>query len=87
MQQQMKAELGDLARRDWDVLTVSKAAHWADQKKRYGPASAIRAAEALRQQVATLRPDWPTEEDRREDLATHARVAACLRIVVSNRAH
>jgi hypothetical protein len=83
----MKFEVGDFARRDWEVLAISKSAHWADQKKRHGPAAAIRAAEALRQQVATLRPDWPTKKDRREDLATHARVAACLRVVVSTRAH
>jgi hypothetical protein len=82
-----KADLQRFAGRDWDAVAASKVEHWARLKKARGPAEAVRAAEALRQQVVALRPGWPTEKDRSEDLATHARVAACLRRVLSIPAH
>lgn len=80
-------EFAGFALRDWAAVAASKSGHWARQKETHGPGQAIRAAEALLLHVKAIRSDWPTEEDRREDLATHARVGACLRLVVSSPAH
>lgn len=74
-------DLHDFARRDWAAVATSKAEHWARCKKEHGWADAVRAAAMLRRQIVVLRPGWPSEEDRSQDLATHARVADCLRRV------
>jgi hypothetical protein len=71
----------DFARRDWAAVTASKAEHRVRCKKEHGSADAVRAGAALRRHIVALRPGWPTEEDRSQDLATHARVADWLRRV------
>ncbi len=76
-----KSDILAFAHRDWAMLAESKAAHWAKQKKSLGPAEAIRIGDALRRHARALHPGWPTEEDRAQDTATHARVASSLRRV------
>ncbi|MGH9369763.1 MAG: hypothetical protein ACRD3M_19095 [Thermoanaerobaculia bacterium] len=78
-----QSDLIAYARRDWALLAQVKAAHWARVKRRSGVVRAVRAGEELRQLVRRIHPEWPTEEDRKRDLATHARVAASLRRVAS----
>jgi hypothetical protein len=69
------------ARRDWKAIAASKRRRWADQKSRMSPADALRVGDELRHYVRSIQPGWPTEEDRRNDLAVHIRVSESLRLV------
>jgi hypothetical protein len=73
--------LVEFAHRDRRTLARLKASYWAARKRRLGAGEGLRVAEELRRYVRTLRPDWPSAEDRETDLATHARVAEMLRSV------
>ena len=42
------------------------------------PAERLRVADEIRRRVLALHPDWPTDEQRAEDFATHVRVAEAL---------
>jgi hypothetical protein len=64
--------------RDWAAVRDAKDAYWAERVERLGPAEGLRIAEELRLQAQLLHPGWPSEDDRREDLATHVRVRALL---------
>ena len=61
-------------RRDWAAASRDKERYWAEHQRQGGFAEGIRIAEGLRQQVLRARPDWPSAEEREEDLATHLRV-------------
>ena len=74
-------ELLQFARRDWSAVEEEKARYWARRKHDMTPAEALRLGHALRRHAAALRPDWPSDAERREDLDTHARVAEALRAV------
>lgn len=76
-----RADLKAFAERDWAAVADLKVAYWANLKTTSGPGLAIRVGDELRRHAIALHPRWPTAEDRREDLATHARVAAALRSV------
>ncbi len=67
--------------RDWDAAARDKERYWRDYKREHGPAAGIRVAEELRLQVLAARPDWPSEREREEDLATHLRIIDVLRRV------
>lgn len=71
----------DFLDRPWDELEVSETDHWRRRKAERGPGEGLRIAEELRAHVLAVRPDWPSDEERAEDLAVHARVAAELRRV------
>lgn len=80
----MRAEdLVEFATRDRSELAARKARYWVERKRRLGPAEGIRVAEELRRHVLRVRPDWPGEAARAQDLATHLRVAEALRRVAS----
>jgi hypothetical protein len=74
-------DLRRFAARPWDEKSELLGRFWAEQKRREGPALGLAVAEALYQQMRARRPDWPSDEERQADLATHARVAAALRHV------
>jgi hypothetical protein len=76
-----KADLKAFAERDWAAVADLKVAYWANLKKTSGSGLAIRVGDELRRHAIALRPQWPTREDRRKDLASHARVAAALKRV------
>jgi GT2 family glycosyltransferase len=79
-----KEDLIAYARRDWQAIAASKRQRWAEQKSRMSAAEALSVGDELRHHASTLREGWPTEEDRREDLASHIRVAEMLRSVNSS---
>jgi hypothetical protein len=79
-----KSDLLEFARRDWHVLADLKSAHWARRKRNLGPTAGVTAGEELRLYYSSLHPAWPTQEDRRADLETHARVSSALRSVLSS---
>ena len=59
------------AKRAWRVLTDLERDHWARELSNQGPLSTLRASQALWIHMRAVRPDWPTEADRRADLAHH----------------
>ncbi|HET9766765.1 MAG TPA: hypothetical protein VFS60_07950 [Thermoanaerobaculia bacterium] len=82
----MRAEdLRRFALRDWELLAALKAEYWVAEKRRLGPAGALRLGDRLREYVRALRPDWPDEAEREADLAHHIRLSEALRSVVLPR--
>jgi hypothetical protein len=69
------------ARRDWPAVAESKRRRWAAQKKEMTPAEALQVGDELRYHAHTLHDGWPTDADRRNDLAVHIRVSKSLRRV------
>ncbi len=80
-----REDLIEYAGRDWQRLAEAKERYWAERKGQMTPAEALHLADDLRDEVARRRPDWPSTDERREDLATHARVSECLQRVRSPR--
>ncbi len=58
-----------------------KERFWIEQKRGMTAAEALHLADDLRVTVRNWRNDWPSEEERRSDLATHQRVSESLRSV------
>ena len=58
-------------RRPWAVVEAAKQRFWADEYARRGPEATMRAAQALWVHMRSVRPDWPTEAERAEDLRHH----------------
>lgn len=67
--------------RPWRELEALETEHWRRLKKERGLGEGLRIADELRRHVLSVRPDWPSEEERAEDLAVHVRVSAELRRV------
>jgi hypothetical protein len=65
-------------RRDWDSLAEANAEHWAAVRRRFGPSEGVRVAAMLRLQALAEHPEWPTADQREEDLACHVRVVGIL---------
>jgi hypothetical protein len=53
------------------VLTALEQDHWAREMARGGPVTTLVASQALWIHMRSLRPDWPTDAERRDDLAHH----------------
>lgn len=64
--------------RDWLAARDAKDDYWSTRIASLGPLEAFRIGEGLRRQARLQTPSWPDAEDRREDLASHVRVAALL---------
>lgn len=79
------SDLARFAQRDWSVLAELKADYWVSMKAREGAGEGLLIADELRRHALRLHPDWPSEEDRQEDLETHIRVGAALRSVQAVR--
>ena len=79
-------DLIEFARRDWQSIAAMKERFWIEQKRRMTAVEALHLADDLRVAVRNWRSDWPSEEDRRLDLATHLRVSESLQRVRSSRA-
>lgn len=73
-----REQLRAFAIRDYEAAAREKTRYWAERIERLGPAEGIRAAGLLRAHVRAVRPEWPTPEDRAEDLASHVRLCALL---------
>lgn len=76
-------DLQAYATRDWDQVAREKERWWAERGRELTPAEKIRIGDMLRRHAQALRPDWPSPEERREDLETHIRVSEALRRVPS----
>jgi hypothetical protein len=73
------------AGRDWEAIAESKRRRWVTQKSTMTIDDALQVGDELRQYAKSLHDCWPTEEDRRNDLAVHARVSWSLRCVDAAR--
>lgn len=65
--------------RDWAAVAAAKDAAWLELRQTQGIAGTLRIADALREQVLVRHPQWPSDDERADDLATHIRVAEALR--------
>ena len=74
-------DLRRFARRDWESVAALKAEYWVAEKRRLDAEGALRIGDGLREQVRALRPDWPSDDERAEDLRSHEAVARKLRLV------
>jgi len=59
------------ATRPWLRTEAAKRRYWEEEFRRRGPQAAFEAAQALWAHMRMLRPDWPSDEERRVDLAHH----------------
>lgn len=76
-----REDLIAFARRDWASIAAMKESYWAELKPGMTAAEALRVSGELRAAVTGWRADWPSEEERRLDLETHARVSENLQRV------
>lgn len=59
------------ANRDWRLLKELEHEHWRRETDERGPLATLEASQALWRHMRDVRPDWPTDEDRRDDLEHH----------------
>jgi hypothetical protein len=59
------------AQRDWRAAETLKGEHWAREFAARGSAATLEASAALSRHMRLVRPDWPSDEERRDDLAHH----------------
>ncbi|MBX3247212.1 MAG: hypothetical protein KF901_08530 [Myxococcales bacterium] len=79
-------DLRRFASRPWSEASTLKAEYWAARKRVEGAAVGLEVSRALYEQMRARRPDWPSVQEREEDLLTHIRVAAELRhVTLRNR--
>jgi hypothetical protein len=71
----------EFVRRDWVRVDDAKTANWKEQKRGRSAAELLAIGANLFAYARSLRPDWPSAEDRTEDLAVHLRVSEALRAV------
>lgn len=62
--------------RNWARIAAAKDRTWATAKQT--PAEDLRAADQLRRYTLSVRPDWPSADDRAADLQAHIRVSEAL---------
>jgi hypothetical protein len=72
-------------RRDRAAVAAAKDAAWLDVRRTDGIAGVLHIADELREQALLLHPQWPSTEERADDLSTHARVAEAMRRVGRDR--
>jgi len=65
-------------KRDWAAVRAAKEAYWAREFAAKGSAATFAASEALWRHMRLIRPDWPTDEERQEDLAHHVALKALI---------
>lgn len=80
-----REDLIAFARRDWQLLAALKERFWIEQKQRMSASDVLQIGEELRAAVMSRRADWPSDEERRADLASHERVSESLQRVRSSR--
>ena len=80
-----REDLIAFARRDWTRLAAMKDRFWIKQKQQLSASEILQLGEDLRSAVTSRRTDWPSDEERRSDLASHARVSENLQRVRSSR--
>jgi len=80
-----KEDLIAYARRDWKAIEEMKRQRRVEQMSRMQPADALEIGDALRHHANALLPGWPSDDDRKKDLAVHLRVSESLRSVATTK--
>jgi hypothetical protein len=57
--------------RGWATAEVLKQEYWAREFGERGPVATIEVSQALWRHMRLIRPDWPSDQERLEDLAHH----------------
>jgi len=65
------ADLKAYAARTWDLVSAVEHEHWARELAERGPLATFDISQALYEHMRGLCPDWPSDDERREDLAHH----------------
>lgn len=73
--------LRQFARRDWSAVATSKARHWRALKNDRSAADVLAIADRMRVHAQLVRPEWPTPQQRLDDVRVHQRVGEALRAV------
>jgi hypothetical protein len=59
------------ADRPWTAVESAKQEHWARAFAEHGPEATFAASQSLWLHMRALRPEWPTDEERADDLERH----------------
>jgi len=62
------------ARRAWHMAERLKREHWVRETAVRGPLATFEASLALWEHMRSLRPDWPSRDERRADFEHHIRL-------------
>jgi hypothetical protein len=73
--------LRQFARRDWSAVATSKTRHWQAMKTGRSAADVLDIADRMRIHAQQIRPEWPTRQQRLDDVRVHQRVGEALRAV------
>ena len=73
--------LRQFAHRDWAAVATSKTRHWRALKTDRTAADVLTLADRMRIHAQQIRPDWPTPQQRLDDVRVHQRVGEALRAV------
>jgi hypothetical protein len=65
------ADVRAWAARDWPAAERAKQEYWARAYAEHGPVVTVTAAQELWQHMRSVRPDWPSDDERAADLAHH----------------
>jgi hypothetical protein len=65
------AALRAYANRAWRRASALKGEHWARELAERGPLATFAVSQLLMAHMRRVRPDWPSERERDEDLAHH----------------
>ncbi len=57
--------------RGWAAAEALKREYWAKEFAHRGSGATLETSHALWQHMRLLRPDWPSDEERHDDLAHH----------------
>lgn len=66
------------ARRDWAAVADSDREYWAQRFDAAGGMETFRIGQQLFEHARRLCPEWPTNQERADDLAHHVEIAGKL---------
>ncbi len=70
--------LRDYAGRAWHLVAAHKHAYWPRALRQHGDLATFEASQALWLHMRQVRPEWPSAEERAEDLAHHVTLRRAL---------
>ncbi len=73
--------LRQFADRNWLTVATSKTRHWRTLKTARFAADVLAIADRMRVHAQQVRPEWPTPQQRLDDVRVHQRVGEALRAV------
>jgi hypothetical protein len=71
-------DVREYARRNWRTAEMRKREHWARELVERGPLATFQASQMLWEYMRRVRPDWPSPDERRADLAHHVALKRAL---------